>query len=119
MSGPSPSGDETWRVYSLCAAWCGICGEWRSAFEELSHAHPAVHFAWVDIEDEADTLGEVDVETFPTLLVARGRQPQFFGPVLPSAAQCQRLLGSLQANPARASLPPAVEGLLQRLLNRA
>ena len=32
-------------------------------------------------------MGDVDIETFPTLLVAHGGRPLFFGPVQPSAAQ--------------------------------
>ena len=35
--------------------------------------HPAVRFVWIDIEDEAEVAGDLDVETFPTLLVADGQ----------------------------------------------
>jgi thioredoxin 1 len=112
------SDEETWRVYGLCAAWCGVCNQWRSAFEELAQANSGVTFTWVDIEDEAETVGEVEVETFPTLLIARGTQPQFFGPVLPSAAQCQRLLASLRSSPEAAAPAADAVGLLHRLLNK-
>ena len=115
---PHSSPDETWRVYGLCAAWCGVCGQWRSVFEELARAHPQTLFTWVDIEDEAEALGDVEVETFPTLLIARGWEPQFFGPVLPSLAQSQRLLASLQSGPAGSAPPAEAAGLLQRLLNK-
>jgi len=115
---PTPSDDESWRVYSLCAAWCGVCNQWRSAFDELARTHPAMQFTWIDIEDESDTLGDLDVETFPTLLVARGRTPHFYGPVLPSATQCQRLLASVQADPGASVTAPEADGLLLRLLNR-
>ena len=77
-----------------------------------------MQFTWIDIEDESDTLGDLDVETFPTLLVARGRTPHFYGPVLPSATQCQRLLASVQADPGASVTAPEADGLLLRLLNR-
>lgn len=84
------------RVICLCAAWCGVCRDWMSTFEGLSAGHPGVLFEWVDVEDEADAMGDVDIETFPTLLVAQGTRARFFGPVQPSAAQVARLLQSLQ-----------------------
>jgi len=102
------------RVICLCAAWCGVCRDWRAAFEEAAAAQPAWRFAWVDVEDEADAMGEVEIETFPTLLVARGSEPLFLGPVPPSAAQLQRLLASLQSG--AAALPGPAGALLERLL---
>ena len=54
-------------------------------------------FAWLDIEDQADLLGDLDIETFPTLLVADGQGVLFLGPVTPHADTLSRLLGSLQA----------------------
>ncbi|WP_298931160.1 co-chaperone YbbN [uncultured Ramlibacter sp.] len=103
-----------WRVICLCAAWCGVCRDWRAAFDDVAAAHPQWRFAWVDVEDEAQALGEVDVETFPTLLVAHGEQPLFYGPMAPSAAQLQRLLASLREGGGAAPGPAAA--LLQRLL---
>lgn len=88
-----------WQVVCLCAAWCGVCREWGPVFEALRDRYPQVAFAWVDVEDEADALGDVDIETFPTLLVAQGDAVRFLGPVQPSAAQVARLLESLLANP--------------------
>jgi thioredoxin 1 len=82
-------------VICLCAEWCGVCREWRDLFEQVAAEHPRVRFAWVDVEDEADAMGEVDVETFPTLLVASGADALFLGPVQPSGAQFKRLLGNL------------------------
>jgi hypothetical protein len=85
-----------WWVICLCAEWCNVCRSWRAAFDEVAAAHPQLRFAWVDVEDEADAMDDVDIETFPSVLVARGDQPLFFGPVQPSAAQLTRLLASLK-----------------------
>ena len=103
MNPLADAASEEWWVICLCAEWCGVCREWRSIFNEAAAAHPGLHFAWIDIEDEAQAMGDVDVETFPTLLIAHGESPRFFGPVQPSLAQLSRLLASL----AEAAAPPA------------
>ena len=107
--------DEHWRVICLCAEWCNVCREWRGAFEQLAAAHPRLRFAWIDVEDEAQAMGDVDIETFPTMLVARGDSPRFFGPVQPSAAHLARLLASLMDGPAPAQEPAEASALLRRL----
>ena len=70
---PDPLTHERW-VICLCAQWCGACREWRDLFAQAAAAHPSLRFGWVDVEDEAAAMGDVDIETFPTLLVARGDQ---------------------------------------------
>jgi thioredoxin 1 len=104
-----------WWVICLCAEWCGVCREWRDAFEQLAAAHPDLHFAWIDVEDEAQAMGDVDIETFPTMLVAQGDSPRFFGPVQPSAGQMGRLLTSLMDGPAPAQEPAEAAALLRRM----
>jgi thioredoxin-like negative regulator of GroEL len=108
-------GPHDWWVICLCAEWCGVCREWRELFEQLAAAHPALHFAWVDVEDEAQAMGDVDIETFPTLLVAQGNSPRFFGPVQPSAGQVSRLLESLIDAPVPSREPADAAELLKRL----
>jgi thiol-disulfide isomerase/thioredoxin len=92
-----PDAAHRWWAVCLCAQWCGTCRDYRPLFEELARAHPQVRFEWVDIEDESDLAGELDVETFPTLLLGRGATALFLGPLVPQAAVLVRLLGSLQA----------------------
>ena len=81
-----------WIVACLCAAWCGTCGSYRAAFEQLAARHPDKHFVWIDIEDQADVVGDLDVDNFPTLLIQRHDVVAFFGTVLPDAALAERLL---------------------------
>lgn len=87
-----------WWVVCLCAGWCGTCGIYRPLFDDLARAHPGVRFEWVDIEDDADIAGDLDVETFPTLLIADGQRALFLGPLLPQAPVLARLMASLQEN---------------------
>lgn len=64
--------------------------------------HPELRFAWVDIEDEAACVGDLDIETFPTLLLASADELRFYGPLLPHAATLERLLSSVQQADAKA-----------------
>jgi thioredoxin 1 len=106
----------TWWVACLCAAWCGVCRDWQPLFAQQARAHPHMRFAWVDVEDEDDAMGEVDIQTFPTLLVARGTQVLHLAPIPPSASQFTRLLATLQAQPVAApGLPGDADALLHRL----
>ncbi|ABM58402.1 hypothetical protein Veis_2659 [Verminephrobacter eiseniae EF01-2] len=93
---PNAAADPWWAI-CLCPDWCGACRDYRSSFDALARAHPGVRFEWVDIEDEADIAGDLEFETFPTLLIGHRRRALFLGPLLPRAPVLERLLGSLQA----------------------
>lgn len=80
----------------------------------MAREWPGVRFEWVDIEDEDDLVGDVDVETFPTVLIGDAHGARFLGPVLPQAGVLRRLLGSLRdAPPGPAALAgPEAQALL-------
>ena len=69
---------EVLHIACLCAAWCRLC----DAYGEVLHAARAetvvpgavLHWHWIDIEDEAELLGDFDVETFPTLVIVDPRE---------------------------------------------
>src|SRR5712672_1126475 len=46
-------------VSCLCAEWCDTCLEYRRGFFELAKKFPAAQFRWIDIEDQADEVGEI------------------------------------------------------------
>ncbi|HWK82169.1 MAG TPA: thioredoxin family protein, partial [Caldimonas sp.] len=49
-------------VACLCADWCSSCREYRSIFDALAARFEGrAEFAWIDIEDEADALGDPDI----------------------------------------------------------
>jgi thiol-disulfide isomerase/thioredoxin len=81
-----------WVVACLCAAWCGTCSSYRAAFEALAARHPDKTFVWIDIEDQADVVGDLDVENFPTLLLQRRDKVAFFGTMLPDPHLADRLV---------------------------
>lgn len=84
-------------VVCLCAEWCGTCREYRSGFEALAAQWPQAGFYWVDVEDDADVAGDLDVENFPTLLIQRGDVVLFYGTMLPQHVFLQRTLETLTA----------------------
>lgn len=109
-------------VLALCAEWCGACREFRPLLERIAAARPQLLFAWADTENDADALGDVDVDDFPTLLVARGATVLHYGVSLPLEAVVARLVDVLaqaaDAGPA-AAVPDAARELAQRLADSA
>lgn len=91
-----PFGAPVMWVVCLCADWCGLCRDYREVLNLLAARYPAYRFVYLDIEDQADMVGDMDIETFPTLLVADAQGVFFFGPLAPHAATLSRLLASLQ-----------------------
>ncbi len=85
-------------VACLCAGWCGTCTGYRATFEQLAARHPDKLFVWIDIEDQADVVGDLDVENFPTLLIQRRDQVAFFGTVQPDAQLADRLVQAQAAH---------------------
>jgi len=114
-SGSAEPQQATWWVACLCAAWCGVCREWLPQFTAQARAHPHMRFAWVDVEDEDEAMGDVDIETFPTLLVGRGDQVLYLAPIPPLGNQFTRLLARLQG---QAEPDPGVPGEADALLAR-
>lgn len=113
---PIPDEQAPWLVACLCAQWCGTCRDYRAVFAQAEREFPQARFRWVDIEDEADLVGPVDVEDFPTLLIARGGEVAFFGPVLPHAATLLRLVrAQLDGTGGRQACDPEVAELALRL----
>ena len=81
-----------WVVACLCAGWCGSCREYALAFADWAQRSPEHHFVWIDIEDQADLVGDLDIDNFPTLLMQRGPIVSFFGAMEPDTRQAERLL---------------------------
>ena len=87
-----------WLVACLCAAWCGTCTSYKNDFDGLAEQFPDKCFAWIDIEDHAELVDELDIENFPTLLIQRDDDVAFLGTMLPDVSQLKRLLASIEEN---------------------
>lgn len=99
-------------VVSFCAAWCDTCDVFRATCERVAAARPDTTFVWLDIEDDADVAGDIDVENFPTLAVYRGGAPVHFGVSLPHESTVLRLVDALACSDhGMRNAPPAVAAL--------
>ena len=115
-----PDASNQWLVVCLCAEWCGVCRDYQRSFAQVRLAiqadHPQAQFVWLDIEDDADLLHPLDdVDDFPTLLIAVGHAPRFFGPLTPQPQTLERLVRSLAESP---SAGPMAELALQAAVAR-
>jgi thioredoxin 1 len=89
---PSPAPEPTLLVACLCAQWCGTCNDYRPLFDELAKKLPQVRVLWIDVEDQSALVDPVEVEDFPTILIAARARAVFFGTVLPHIQTLQRLI---------------------------
>lgn len=108
-------------VACLCADWCGTCRQYQDVFTQaqvqISAQFPALHFVWMDVEDEADLIEPVAVDDFPTLLVATPDKVLFFGTVTPHLTTLQRLVQTFAQQPDQGAqaVMPEIDALAQRL----
>jgi len=106
-------------VVCLCAAWCDTCTEFRVAFDRIASQRPAMRFVWLDIEDDSDVCGDIDVENFPTLAVYHDDRLLHFGVSLPQEGTVARLVDAMAAGSGtNAAAPDPVLELPQRLRQR-
>lgn len=104
-------------VACLCAAWCRTCESYRATFEAACAELPqdGLQVRWIDIEDEADLIGDLDIETFPTLLIADDTAVRFAGPLTPQPETLRRVLRAHLADPTPARVDAEHEALAARL----
>lgn len=115
MDAPDDSPDR-WLVACLCADWCHVCQDYRQTFAQLTREFAgAAGFVWVDIEDDEDALGTVEVDDFPTLLIARAGQICHFAAVMPNAPTGQRLVRRALAGELAPLSDASLAGLPERL----
>lgn len=118
LTSPSLS-TRSW-VVCLCADWCGACQAYRGAFSQTAEAlmedYGDRRFVWIDVEDQADLVGDLEIETFPTLLVGNSEGLNFLGAVTPQPDVLRRLVHSLlQPGAPRMAHQPATQRIVERL----
>jgi thioredoxin 1 len=103
-------------VVCLCAEWCGVCRDYAQRFAQVQAKFATAQFLWIDVEDEADLLHPLDVENFPTLLIAVGKEARFLGPLTPQADTLERLIRAQTDDlSAPALADPEVTALVARI----
>lgn len=116
---PPALGIRSW-VVCLCADWCGACKAYHDVFSQLAEAlaqtYPDCRFVWIDVEDQADLVGDVEIETFPTLLVGNSDGMSFLGAITPQPDVLRRLVHSrLEPGAARIAHRPATQRIIDQL----
>lgn len=112
---PGIGADASRLAICLCAAWCDTCEAYRPVIESAARQFPDATFVWLDIEDHEDLLGPLDIEDFPTLLVAVGNEVRFFGTLTPQPETLARLLRASFADGTAAAAGREAAALLARL----
>lgn len=79
-------------VACLCAQWCGVCRGYAEVFAHVAARFPSFRFVWIDVEDQADLIDPIEVDDFPTLLIAVASEPRFFGPLTPQPQMLERIV---------------------------
>lgn len=103
-------------VIALCAAWCDTCSDFRATLERIAQTRPKMLFVWLDIEDDSEICGDIDIENFPTLAIYRGERLLHYGVSLPLEGTVSRLIDEIAARQdSVVAAPQAVLELPQRL----
>jgi len=107
-------------IACLCAAWCRTCDDYAPVLREVAaeFAAPGLTLHWIDIDDEAELLGDCDVETFPTLAIVDADNVRFFGPLTPQPETLRRLLRATVQSGAAVPVAPEVLAFAARLRRR-
>ena len=103
-------------IACFCAAWCRTCDDYVRVFDLLKKNYAEhAEVVWVDIEDQAELLDDVDVENFPTLLVSDRQQVYFWGTVLPHVSTATQLIDRVMSGATGGIDAPDILALNQRL----
>lgn len=124
--GAQPRTAPALHVACLCAAWCRLCDAYASVLKSVTEALVLeglpLRVHWIDIEDDADLVGDLDVETFPTLVIAAGPRVLFAGAVTPQPETLRRLVqatfSGLQEDAPRPCTSSEAQAFAARLTGR-
>ncbi len=115
MSNPKDPLNPPLLVACLCAQWCGTCTDYVPLFDRLQAEFSGAVFRWIDIEDESELVDPIEVESFPTILIATGGQARFFGTVTPHLETLRRLVQSQLGETGPSRLSAEVQALATRV----
>lgn len=104
-------------VMCLCAQWCNNCSDYAPRFHGVAKAFPQARFSWIDIEDHAEAVDAIDIENFPTVLIASGGKAVFLGAITPHPQTLVRLVeNAVQGGMPALACQSAAQQALDKLL---
>jgi hypothetical protein len=100
------------RLLLFCAEWCGSCREFRAHFDALDVK--GLSKVWLDIEDHAALLDDIEINNLPTILaVSKDGLSFYFGEIPPKKVLLETILNNLSLG----KMPPkTMASNLQQLL---
>ncbi|WP_114652174.1 thioredoxin domain-containing protein [Polynucleobacter necessarius] len=79
------------RLILFCAEWCGSCREFKEHFNSINA--DGLSKVWLDIEDEASLINEINIDNLPTILaVSDDGHTYFFGEIPPNKTFLEKIL---------------------------
>jgi thioredoxin 1 len=82
----------------------------------LANHETSARFFWLDVEDEDELVGDIDIQTFPSLMIVDAGTVKFFGPVTTQPGVLTRVISSAFSSGAPAfSQQSGIEQLLKNL----
>ena len=89
------------KILVVCADWCSVCRGYKVTLNDLSE----FDINWIDINDFESLTDEIEVETFPTVIIFNEMDVLFLGAVEPNKNALISLLSALKDTPSKTAHP--------------
>ena len=89
------------KILVVCADWCSVCRDYRATLTDF----PEFDINWIDINDFESLTEEIEIETFPTVIIFHELDVLFFGPVEPNKNSLISLLSAVKTTPSKITHP--------------
>lgn len=89
------------KILVVCADWCSVCRDYRATLSDF----PEFDINWIDINDFESLTDELEVETFPTVIIFNEVDVLFLGAVEPNINALTSLLSAVKTTPSKTTHP--------------
>lgn len=89
------------KILVVCADWCSVCRDYRATLNDF----PEFDIKWIDINDFESLTEEIEIETFPTVIIVNKMDVLFFGSVEPNKNSLTSLLSAVKTTPSKTTHP--------------
>lgn len=93
------------KLILFCAEWCGSCREFKEHFNSIEIY--GLSKKWLDIENEAVLLENIDIDNLPTILAVSDDELSFyFGEIPPNKIFLEKILKDISLGKIAPSILP-------------
>ncbi len=106
------------RLILFCAEWCGSCREFKEHFNSINRDE--LSKVWLDIEDDASLIDEIDIDNLPTILAVSGDgHTYYFGEIPPNKTFLEKILQDISLEKlAPSTMPKPLADLVATIAKR-